>query len=171
MAAPSMSMHIPMSFPGTSMISSKSGVALPHMSILMEAINSASISSTEPSSSSASASMSASTSPSLTSPDSSLISDPGAGTGSKRRLDGTAKASSSISAGRRVPLCSRCSNHGVKLAKKNHLQFCEFRYCPCFKCEDVAKRQDVMAQQISRRRAERNASASSSTLTAPAPKG
>ena len=54
---------------------------------------------------------------------------------------------------RNRPKCARCQNHGVKIDLRGHKRYCKYQQCNCVKCDMTVKRQKIMAQQTSFRRA------------------
>ncbi len=61
----------------------------------------------------------------------------------------------------REPKCALCRNHGQNVRKKGHKRKCPYEACPCTRCQLILERRDVLAKQVSLRRAharkERNA--------------
>ncbi|KAK2587630.1 hypothetical protein KPH14_003755 [Odynerus spinipes] len=63
-------------------------------------------------------------------------------------------ASSNTSVGSRISRnCSRCRNHGLKIAQKGHGKECKYRYCNCERCKIITDRRSMMARQTALRRA------------------
>jgi hypothetical protein len=60
-----------------------------------------------------------------------------------------------VSYTKRTPNCQRCGQHGRKARLKGHKRVCPFKDCTCAKCQVVAERQKLMADQIKIRRRQR----------------
>ena len=54
---------------------------------------------------------------------------------------------------RNRPKCARCQNHSLKIDLRGHKRYCMYQNCDCSKCDLTVKRQKIMAQQTSFRRA------------------
>ena len=69
-------------------------------------------------------------------------------TGEKRSEDSEHKKTKKT----RIPLCTRCKNHGLKIPTLYHSKVCSFSDCSCFKCDATKKRQIEMKEQTAKRR-------------------
>jgi len=54
---------------------------------------------------------------------------------------------------RKLPCCTRCSNHGLVMPLKNHKRYCRYQNCVCGPCELTVERQKVQARQTALKRA------------------
>ncbi|XP_035726078.1 uncharacterized protein LOC118443350 isoform X1 [Vespa mandarinia] len=62
-------------------------------------------------------------------------------------------ASSNMSVGSRITRnCSRCRNHGQKIAQKGHGKDCKYRDCVCERCKLFSDRRSMMARHNEMRR-------------------
>nr|XP_050852277.1 uncharacterized protein LOC127064767 isoform X4 [Vespula vulgaris] len=62
-------------------------------------------------------------------------------------------ASSNMSVGSRITRnCSRCRNHGQKIAQKGHGKDCKYRDCVCERCKLFSDRRSMMARNTELRR-------------------
>ncbi|KAL2735430.1 doublesex- and mab-3-related transcription factor dmd-3-like isoform X3 [Vespula squamosa] len=62
-------------------------------------------------------------------------------------------ASSNMSVGSRITRnCSRCRNHGQKIAQKGHGKDCKYRDCVCERCQLFSDRHSTMARNTKLRR-------------------
>ncbi|KAF0291115.1 Doublesex- and mab-3-related transcription factor 1 [Amphibalanus amphitrite] len=69
--------------------------------------------------------------------------------------------------GRRVPLCSRCRNHGVKNELRGHKGLCNFKDCTCSRCVLVRERQAIMARQVALTRVQQQQERSGKVMLTP----
>lgn len=62
-------------------------------------------------------------------------------------------ASSNMSVGSRITRnCSRCRNHGQKIAQKGHGRDCKYRDCVCERCKLFSDRRSMMSRHNELRR-------------------